>query len=271
MSYPTMPNPALKPDNNKKQQPKHVATTVRAQAAIPQKQALRRSSKSHKRKVPRWLVIVPLVFIGLIMMVMVMSAMGLWLAFANKILPQVTVAGIDVGGMTVDEAETVLSRNQSIQLVDGNRTWNVNLNTIGLTMDVQRTALAAFAQGHGTGGLSGLFARVAVAPIVDVDTNALRGELERMASNFNIAPVNAGVQFVNGQVQPTAPQLGRSLNIDATVSTLVSNAGNILADGRLELVMQQVQPAVMDAAPIVREAELLLNNPLEIRVFDPVT
>jgi lipoprotein-anchoring transpeptidase ErfK/SrfK len=35
--------------------------------------------------------------------------------------------------------------------------------------------------------------------------------------------------------------------------------------------MQQVQPAVMDAAPIVREAELLLNNPLEIRVFDPVT
>jgi lipoprotein-anchoring transpeptidase ErfK/SrfK len=265
-----MPNPSLQPDKNKKQQPKYAATTVQSQPKLQSRQVLRRPSQPlrFKRKLPRWLLILPVVFIGLFMLVMVLSALGLWLAFANKILPQVQVAGIDVGGMTINEAEGVLSRNQTIQLVDGNRVWNIDMPAIGLTLDPRQSAEAAFSQGR---GIAGLLTSVAIAPVVSVDANTLRGELERMAGNFNIAPVNAGVQFVNGQVQPTAPQMGRSLNVDAMVSALSSDAGEILADGQLELAMQDVQPAVMDAAPIVQQAELLLANPLEIRVFDPVT
>lgn len=280
MTYPTMPNPALQPDDNKKRS-QNARTTVphghRNVPSIPQaqpqiqRQPLPRPSRPLRRKFPRWLLILPFVFGGLVVIVLLLSVVGLRLAFANTILPQVTVAGIDVGGMTVEEAETVLSRNHSIELTDGERTWEANLGTLGITLDAQQTAQAVFAQGHGEGGLQGLLSPVNVAPVVMVDANVLRTELENMAGNFNIAPVNAGVQLVNGQVQPTPPQLGRAVNLDAIVSALSSNAGEILADGNLELAMQEVQPTVMDATPIVQQAEMLLSNPLEIRVFDPVT
>jgi lipoprotein-anchoring transpeptidase ErfK/SrfK len=281
MTYPTMPNPALQPNDDKKRSKKPRITIPsghrNAPHSIPQaqpqrqSQPLRRPSKPLRRKFPRWLLILPFVFGGLVVMVLLMSVLGLRLAFANTILPQVTVAGIEVGGMTVEEAETVISRNQSIILSDENRTAEANLPALGIALDARQTAEAAFAQGHGEGGLAGLLSPVEVAPVVAIDANMLRAELERIAANFNIAPVNAGVQLVNGQVQPTQPQLGRAVNLDATVSELASNAGEILADGNLELVMQQVQPAVMDATPIVQQAEMLLSNPLEIRVFDPVT
>src|SRR5687768_3283786 len=131
MTYPTMPNPALQPNDDKKRSPKARTTIPRGHRNAlvipqaqpqPQRQPLPRPSKPLRRKFPRWLLILPFIFGGLIVMVLLLSVLGLRLAFANTILPQVTVAGIDIGGMTVEEAEAVLSRNHSIVLTDNERT-----------------------------------------------------------------------------------------------------------------------------------------------------
>src|SRR5262249_9054931 len=82
---------------------------------------------------------------------------------------------------------------------------------------------------------------------------------------------NAGIQIVNGQVQPTQAVGGRILDVDATIAQLRRNAGAVLADGMLELVMQTVQPTVTDSTPALEQARNLLANPLDIRIFDPVT
>ena len=92
-----------------------------------------------------------------------------------------------------------------------------------------------------------------------------------MTSQFEQAAVNAGVRMVNGQVEATDPINGRMLDINATLAQLERNPGTLLADGMLELVMQSVQPAVLDSTPMLEQATRLLSSPLDIRLYDPVT
>lgn len=280
--YRTMPNPALQP--SKRQQPRqpiqlrtvpNAAPTHRANIVGPIPRApnpqQRRSPKGKKRKVPVWLMLLP---VGLLLMVLVAIASGiivLHLNFANKILPRVYVAGIPLGNMTQDEAVQVLNRQWStIVLSDGTSTWDAEPTTLGITLNAVASAEAAFAQGYGEGGWTALFNDVDIAPVISIDPSSMNTQLTTLAPIIEIAPINAGVEFVDGVVFATEPQYGTMIDVQATIHSLQNNP-EMLADGVLEMTMLSVAPQVLDSSELVTQAESLLSSPLDIRVFDPVT
>lgn len=270
--YPTMPNPALQPKkpSSQRRQVNQPAPVI-PRPVQSRRQVSQRPSRP-KKKFPFWLLLLP---IGLIFVVMLFLCSGfflLQLSYANSILPNVYVGEVKLGGLSQTEAEQVLSSQwQHITLSDNERTWRVNTTALGLRLDATRTAQNAYAQGHGEGGLKAFFQEVQVAPVVAIDTTVMIEELNRIAPTIEITPVNAGVELVNGDVQATPPQYGRVIDVHATVSNLINSPSAILEDGNLELVMLRVEPTVIDSSPIVNEARALLSNPLDIRVFDPVT
>jgi lipoprotein-anchoring transpeptidase ErfK/SrfK len=215
--------------------------------------------------------------IGLAALVVMSCAaltLGAGMVYAGGILPGVSAGGIHLGGMSQAEAAAALqTRWQTVTLRDGERTWAINPATLGMTLDAPATAKAAYEQGRAHFGtvIQGILGRVDVPPIVTVDVTAADTGLREMAAQVEQPPVNAGVRLINGQVQPTAPITGRSLDIAATLAQLQGNAGAALADGTLDLVMQPVQPAVTDATPMLEQTRQLLASPLDFRVFDPVT
>lgn len=276
----TVPNPALQPNRKQPLQrsqpviqqplpPTHRAGAV--PVAPPTRPSMMRRPQPTKRKLPRWLWLIPVGLIGVVMLALIGGALLLTMRFANVILPNVLVGDLAVGNMTRAEAVQALSNQWTVTLSDGERTWQANPAQMGIFLDANQTAESAFAQGHGEGGLTALFRDVQVAPVVQVDVPTALAMLDSLADTFNIAPVNAGVAFVNGQAQATASQNGRILDSAATVANLQSQGGAMLADGRLELVMREVAPAVTDSAPLVAQAQVLLSSPLDLRVFDPVT
>ncbi|MCA9913432.1 MAG: peptidoglycan binding domain-containing protein, partial [Anaerolineae bacterium] len=127
----------------------------------------------------------------------------------------------------------------------------MNPALLGITLDVPATVEAAFRQGHGEGGLAALLNRVQIAPVVSVDAAVMQSELERTANTFAVPALNAGVELVNGSVQATEPQVGRVLNISATIAAVQADPGAVLADGSLGLVMSEVTPTVLDSSPLV--------------------
>ncbi len=196
------------------------------------------------------------------------------MVYAGGVLPGVQSAGVDLGGMSQSEAVRALQTHwQQIIVRDGQRAWKLDPATLGITLDASTTANSAFAVGRSNLGnaLPAILGHVDVLPTVNVDLTAAENGLRAAAAQFEQAPVNAGVQFVNGQVAATAPVNGRQVDIAGTIAQLQQNAGTVLADGMLELVMQTVQPNVTDSTPILEQAQRLLANPLDIRVFDPVT
>ena len=269
--YRTAPNQALK------------KTTQKAQAAPTQKhpahyvppprqsvqQPMRRPKPSSK--FPRWLLLLPVGFFALMMLCIGGIALAFFLSYSNSILPRVQLGDIELGGLSQEEAAQVLSQNWgSISISDGSQTERINASSLGIQLDANATAAQAFAEGHGSGDYRAFFQPVYIAPALSIDTTVMQAELDRIASNFTVLPLDAGVTFVNGQAQATEPQYGRIVDVGATVRALQSDT-SLLADGTLELTMVDVAPAVLDSTPILAQAQALLSAPLDIRVFDPVT
>lgn len=192
--------------------------------------------------------------------------------YSRGILPGVRAAGLHVGGRSVEEATRILDTAWiEITLADGGRTWSASPALLGLTLDAPATARRAYQQGRGDGSpLQALLGPLNVGPVLSIDYDMLQAALSDLMQQFYTAPVNAGVTLVDGQVQATPPQYGRMLDVNGTVARLRANPA-LLDDGTLELVMMDVAPDVMDAGPIVAQAQRLLSSHLDLRLYDPVT
>jgi len=193
------------------------------------------------------------------------------LVFGGGILPGVMVAGIDVGGMSEREAAAALEAGFTrLTLTDQERTFTVEPAALGIALDPEQTAANALSAGR-RDPIAAVFGQVEAAPAVTIDRNALQAGLEMLAEQINIVPVNAGVRLVNGQAEATPPQNGRALDIAGTIAGLDAQGAAALADGVVDLVMIPVAPTVTDATPLLAQAQVLLANSLEVRVFDPIT
>lgn len=216
--------------------------------------------------------VLPLTGGGFILVLLLSGVLALNLMYADRILPGVEVGDVALGGLTQAEAEQRLAQAlTTINLRDGERTWQATTAELGIAVDAGQTAANAFAQGHGEGGMTALFSTVRVEPVVALNASQLTEELIALAPTFEIAPINAGVELVDGQVRATPPQDGRMLDVAATVGALQADAGAALLNGEIALVMRAMTPAVVDATPVVAQAEALLSDPLSIAVYDPVT
>ncbi len=255
--------------------PQHPGVNGRRVEAHPSALAPARRRRSAARRPHRWLlwgVVAPVVAVPiLLVMAVILLGVGLTVFYAGRTFPQIAVAGIPVGGMSQAEVVQTLSRAWgTVVLRDGERAWPVEAAALGVALDVEATAARALAHGRGRGGrLDGLLRPANVAPVLTVDATVARAGLTDLAPRVAQAPLNAGVQLVNGRVEPTPPREGRALDVDATLARLTDDGA--LADGTLALVMQPVAPEVVDAAPLVAAAERILSQPMDIRLYDPVT
>ncbi|NWG16309.1 MAG: L,D-transpeptidase family protein [Chloroflexi bacterium] len=273
-----MPSPRRPSSHSQVTQPVRVRPVPSARAAAPYRPAPpapRRAAPP--RPQPRrktWPLYIALGLAGLVMMTCAALTLAFGLVYAGGILPGVYAGGVALGGLSEKEAVAALQNGwQTIIVRDEARVWTFHPGMFGIMLDAEATARAAYAQGRAQFDalLPGLIGRVDVPPVLAVDLATAEANLREFAPQFEQPPVNAGVRLVNSQVQPTAPVSGRALDVAGTLARLRQEAALALADGTLELVMQPVQPAVTDAAPMVERAARLLSSFLDIRLFDPVT
>lgn len=271
---PTMPNPALQPRGKSQRvqhpMPRQIPNPPQHNNRAPMRPI---PGQPKKRKSYRWLWVLSAAFFGVIFFVVGVVGLGLMLVYSNGILPAVQVSGIGLGGLSEQEAARVLSQEwDEVILRDGERTWAINPETIGLRMDAAATAKQAYALGRTKGNpLSALFFDAEVSPIVSINSDVATNELARIAEQINIPPIDAGVAYQNGQVVATPAKNGRSVDVNATIQQFAQVIQAGTSTGEIDLVMADIAPAVTDVSGIVAQAQALLSNPLDIKVYDPVT
>ncbi len=218
--------------------------------------------------------------IGLILVggCLLMLLVGVGVVYSSgRVLPGVSSAGVDLGNMTEEKAVQALAENwnsSGLILRDGDRTWAVNPNEIGVTIDASATAHAAANYGRSDGGLSGMVkgivGKVEIDPVLVVDLAALSAYLDNAQSQLNLPAVNAGVRLVNGQAVANPASEGREVNVAATVERMRIDAAGELADGALDLDMISTVPTITDASPLVAQANALLASPFTVNAYDPI-
>ncbi len=270
--------PALSPYHSPSGRGAKSFPQVSAAPRSAQKQLVARKHTASGLSNP-WLlaaVVAPLV-IGL-SAIMIALIGGFMLFAGGRVLPNVSAGGVAVGGLTVERAQAALSQAWSsgaIAIADQGRRLPVDPALLGLTLDAAATARTADEFGRSSGGFTAAFEAVFghadIAPTVTVNLQAARDGLSQLAPTLAQPAINAGVQFVNGLVQPRPAVTGRQMDVDATLAQFQRDPSAVLADGTLDAVMTTIQPTVTDAGPLVAAASALLASPLQIRAYDPIS
>src|SRR5215468_6480361 len=106
-----------------------------------------------------WLVRLPILFVsgGILLMLILTALVGMYqIAFRSRIVPGVSAYGINLGGMTRDQAEAALNgrftyaRDAVFTFRDPNsgKFWQLSAGDLGVAFDPQATVDQAFAAGH---------------------------------------------------------------------------------------------------------------------------
>lgn len=206
--------------------------------------------------------------IAAVIVVLALGYIGIF-ALGGRVYPNVWAMGVNVGGMTLEEATSALDAAWAqvrINLVDGERSWELTPGELGLRLDSQATAEAA----RGV-GLSGVPFGVSILPTVAMDELRAQTKLLEMTDLVKIDPYNAGYRWVNEQLVGVPGTPGRYLDVAGTLAELSNSAPTVVSEQQMELIMTPANPDVLDPSPYLEAARQLTTQPFNLYGYDPFT
>ncbi|MGE5642070.1 MAG: peptidoglycan binding domain-containing protein, partial [Byssovorax cruenta] len=202
--------------------------------------------------------------------------LGYQLLYAGRIFPGVTVAGVDLSGLKPSDAAMKLSQalsypiNGRVLFRDGEKAWVASPTELGMAFDPSASARTAYKLGR-SGGLFGALSGqiraagvgVQIAPVIIFDQRVAHHYLEQIASQIN-QPMSEAALTLNGTEVVAEPgRVGRELKIDATLIYLGGQL-QTFADGEVNLIVQEVQPQILDVSAQADAARQILSQPLTL-------
>jgi LysM repeat protein len=204
---------------------------------------------------------------------------------AGQIYPGVSVYGVGLDGLTVDEAAATLSAEfpdptaLPLTLRDGERIWNRSWADVGIHLDPLATARLAYRVGReGSTGqqrmdqLRAFAAGWPLSPILVLpDPAQATTALQTLNAEMAVPPINATLIIQPDGVTPVPGQAGRELDIEAIVAVLPHTIGVGSEGIVMELLTRPVEPAIGDPSLAQAQAEALLARPFTLVTDDPLT
>jgi vancomycin resistance protein YoaR len=204
--------------------------------------------------------------------------LGYQLLYAGRIFPGVSVAGVELSGLSPNDAALKLSQTLSFPITGKilfrvtDRIWVASPAELGMVFDPSASALAAYKFGRSGGLFGALAGQVSagglgadVSPILIFDQRVAYTYLQNIASQINQPVVEASLHLEGANVVAQPGQLGRLLNLDATLIYLGSQLQSF-RDGEVPLVIQEAAPKLLDVSSQADAARNILSQPLTITV-----
>ena len=204
--------------------------------------------------------------------------LGYQLLYAGRIFPGVSVAGVDLSGLTPSEAAVRLNQTLSypvsgrILFRDGEKAWVASPAELGMVFDPSSSAMSAYRLGRSGGLFEALSDQVRaradgayVQPVIVFDQRVAYQYLRQIAQQVDQPMREAGLSLEGTNVVATPGQIGRELKIDATLIYLGAQL-QTFSDGEAPLVIQEVQPQVIDVSAQAEMARQILSQPLTLTV-----
>lgn len=213
-------------------------------------------------------------FLGIV----ILWTLGYQLFYAGRIFPGVSVAGVDLSGLNPSDAALKLNQALSfstsgkILFRDGEKAWVATPAELGMVFDPSASAQTAYKLGR-SGGLFGALsgqmrasgAGVSVPPVIVFDQRVAYQYLSQISTQVNQPLKEASLKLEGTNVITEPGQVGRELKIDATLVYLAAQL-QTFSDGEVPLVVQELQPQVLDVSAQADTARLILSQPLTLTI-----
>ncbi len=205
--------------------------------------------------------------------------------YDGRIYLGVNVYGVNLGGLTVDEAaatlQSVLPDMVALPLTlrDGERVWRHSWADLGLHLEPSATARLAYQVGRDGSLAQRVVMRLwmlifgeSLSPVVVLpDPAQAAAALRAVAPEVDVLPVNATFTVQPEGIIPAPAQTGLELDVEGTVAILPHAIG-VSADGLvMDLLTRLVEPAISDSIFARAQAETVLARPFTLVADDPLT
>jgi vancomycin resistance protein YoaR len=208
----------------------------------------------------------------------ILWTVGFQLMYAGRIFPGVSVAGVDLSGLSPSDAALKLNQTLSypytgkIVLRDGGRVWVVTPAQMGMAFDASSSAQAAYRLGRSGGLFASLDGQLQarssgaeVPPVILFDQRVAHQYLQALAVEINQPVVEASLKVEGTNVLAVPGQVGRALDVDGTL-VFLSAQMQTFRDGEVPLVIREQTPEVVDVAGQAEVARRVLSQPLRLYV-----
>jgi vancomycin resistance protein YoaR len=198
--------------------------------------------------------------------------------YNGRIFPGIAVGGVELSGMSTQQAATLLAQRLDypqrgkIVFQEGTNLWTATPAELGLSLDAQTTALAAYNLGR-TGSLVARLADqwrawsagVDLAPWFVFDKRVAQNYLQGIAGQVDRPIIEATLGISGVEVVVNSGQVGRNLDVPAALTTLDAQL-KTMTDGMVHLVVHETPPVILDATAQAELARKILSAPLTIQI-----
>ncbi len=178
---------------------------------------------------------------------------------SDRILPGVTVAGVDVGGMKRDQAVRVLREKAEetlyadLMVRAAGHSWSVTPASLGMTADVEGAVAGAIAIADDMSFASRVYHRLRNIPVEASlglpfvsDRAGVKAFVEQTFDEVSVPAVDAKFALVDGQLVTRRSHEGQELAVRSATQRILEALAQ--RTGQVEVPVRTLEPAVTTAA-----------------------
>ncbi len=178
---------------------------------------------------------------------------------ADRILPGVSVAGVEVGGLTREQAVRAVEEQADLRLLRGlavragTATWTVTPAALGMTADVDGAVDEAFALADEMSLFSRLYHRLADEPVRRTlelefveDSAAVDAFVQQAYEEVAVPAVDARLELVDGELVTRRSEEGLQLKSELAAKRILRALTTQLES--VDVPVKQLAPAVTTAS-----------------------
>ncbi len=206
---------------------------------------------------------------------------GYQLLYAGRIFPGVTVAGVNLSGLTPSEGALKLNQTLSFPVSgrvvfrDGQNVWQASPVELGMVFDASASAQTAYRLGRSGNPFRAIAdqmkarkSTVNVAPVIIFDQRLAYAYVNNLAAGINRPAQEASLKIEGINVIAQSGQVGRRVDVDATL-TLLSAQLQAFRDIETPLMVIESPPTLMDVSAQEAMARQMLSAPLQLSLANP--
>jgi vancomycin resistance protein YoaR len=231
-----------------------------------------------------WLIRLPILFItGAILLFFALAGLiaAFELAYQGKIYPGVYSYGVNLAGMTPEQARSALDGrftydDQAIFTFRyGDQFWQARAGELGVRFDIEATVSAAYAAGRSGSLLVDLVDQAFnwlngenITPIIHYDQAAAAAAVTRIAREINRPARDAVLHIDGANISATPGEVGKAVDVTSTLYRVDAAVLNFAPGGEIPLVVNETPPVSLDAETAAQQAQIALSAPVVLTAND---
>lgn len=200
---------------------------------------------------------------------------GFQIAHIGRLYPGVSIGGVDVSGMTAEEAQAALASQINfpitgqVILTDQSNTWTFSPMSLGLLIDAEGSVEKAMRVGRGTlktrlgDQFNAYYYGLDLSPVMLFDQRVAYNTLESLRPAVDIESIEATLEINGLDVTTTPGQNGRRLDAQATIDMMAPYL-MAMQSVQMPLVVEDLPAGIADASAEAQLARNILSQDFQI-------